>query len=412
MCSRFKRRIGIIMTFEERLTVGMDMLYLVRCALSGSRAELKEIKSDLTAVFHTSMRHSLTSLCAFALDGVLDKKDAAYHAFNEARNKATAKQAMFDIERAALFAFFEERGIKYMPMKGIIIKNYYPKSTMRQMADNDIWYDVDRKDEVFGWFADRGYKMPEYEDQVHDVFFKEPVFNFEMHKALYGTSHREGWKDYYNEKMDLLSASSQQCALRLSDEDFYVYITSHAHKHHFGGGTGLRTLVDFYVMDKQLGGVIDSEYTESEMKKLGIYDFAAMIIPLSRKILDESAEPLDEEESSWLETILLCGTYGTSESAMKNQLIRINKDSRDITLGTKIRYILRRFFVTPSQIKEIYHVRESWKVPFYYLYRYSIRFVMASGRLFKEMKLLFKVKGDRKKKVNNSLQSTTRQSRK
>lgn len=47
-------------------------------------------------------------------------------------------------ELAAIKAELEKNEIKYMLLKGSVIRNYYPKQSMRQMSDIDILYDPDK----------------------------------------------------------------------------------------------------------------------------------------------------------------------------------------------------------------------------------------------------------------------------
>lgn len=62
--------------------------------------------------------------------------------WKQTRDMAIRKNAMLDLSRESLFAYFEEQGIWYMPLKGSILKDMYPRLGMRQMADNDILIDV------------------------------------------------------------------------------------------------------------------------------------------------------------------------------------------------------------------------------------------------------------------------------
>ena len=51
------------------------------------------------------------------------------------------KALLFDAERKGILDFMEQRGIWYLPLKGVVLKDYYPAVGMRQMSDNDILYD-------------------------------------------------------------------------------------------------------------------------------------------------------------------------------------------------------------------------------------------------------------------------------
>ena len=76
----------------------------------------------------------LTAAVAFALEQVMPLP----HAFDQAKKKAIRKLTLFEVERLTIAQAFEKARIWYLPLKGIMLKELYPKSAMRQMTDNDI----------------------------------------------------------------------------------------------------------------------------------------------------------------------------------------------------------------------------------------------------------------------------------
>lgn len=59
----------------------------------------------------------------------------------------------------------------YLPLKGIIMKDYYPSVGMRQMSDNDILFDADAWERMEKHMISEGYKA-EYVGKGHDVYHK------------------------------------------------------------------------------------------------------------------------------------------------------------------------------------------------------------------------------------------------
>ena len=72
--------------------------------------------------------------------------------------------------------------IWYLPLKGIILKDYYPSVGMRQMSDNDILFDADAWERVEKHMLSEGYETESVGKGNHDVYQKAPVYNFEMHR--------------------------------------------------------------------------------------------------------------------------------------------------------------------------------------------------------------------------------------
>lgn len=59
-------------------------------------------------------------------------------AFNKEYLKAVRVNIMFDSESDRIFRLFEENHICYLPLKGCILKDYYPEAFLRQMGDIDV----------------------------------------------------------------------------------------------------------------------------------------------------------------------------------------------------------------------------------------------------------------------------------
>lgn len=324
-----------------------DMLYLSACGINGicpDRAVLGEVNEK--ELYRISYTHFLDALVGTAL------KKAGIPVpqyWNEHISKAIRKVVLFDTERAKLFSFMEQKGIWHLPLKGIILKEYYPTVGMRQMSDNDILFDYSFCDAVHGYMESQGYETVSVGAGNHDVYEKAPVYNFEMHRALFNELHQDGWAEYYDNIKDrLILDDNSSYGYHFTDEDFYVYITAHAYKHYAGSGTGLRTLLDFYVYLKKKTE-LDFSYIEKECEVLGIREFERKNRILCRKVFSgevlkgmESLEhSLSEEEREMLMYYLTSGAYGTVERGVENRVKQLGKKCSGIS---KLKYIWMRVF--------------------------------------------------------------------
>ncbi len=246
--------------------------------------------------------------------------------------KAVRKEILFDAERTKLFSFMEQNGIWYLPLKGIILKEYYPAVGMRQMSDQDILFDETYAQDVRQYMVSRGYKVESYGENHHDVYEKNPVYNFELHRSLYTSSHKQVWAAYYkNIKEKLLLQDRVSYGQQMTDEDFYVFMVSHAYKHYDGQGTGIRTLLDFYVY-LQAKTELDFSYIETECRKLEIDAFEKDSRVLCKKVFGENAVNaiggLGDEERNMLSYYLGSGVYGSRQQMVKNRLTAYKKEGR------------------------------------------------------------------------------------
>lgn len=348
------------------------LVYLAACGVNGvspKKEYLSEV--DISALYKLSQAHQIEALVGTALQkaGILLPEG-----WVEKISKAVRKTVLFEVEREKLFAFMEEKGIWYLPLKGIILQEYYPTIGMRQMSDNDILFDERFAGEVKKYMKSQGYDTASVGEGNHDIYKKMPVYNFELHRALYGKLNQMGWAEYYkNVKERLILNQGSSYGYHFRDEDFYVYIVSHAYKHYTGSGTGLRTLLDFYVYLKAKEQELDFAYIERECEVLGIAGFERLNRSLCRKMLGEpealkkSIAGLPKEELELLEIYLNSGVYGTVERGFENRVRKYREKSGN---DSKLRYILNRAF----SVEYIYNnwsiVRKhKWLLPFIWVYR-------------------------------------------
>ena len=287
---------------------GVDMLYLITCALHNQIPDKSRVLGmNLENLYRYSKCHSLVAITYDALEqfgestengmGILSKNEAdrcLLLKWKETRDKALHKNLMLDVARKKLFLYLDEQHIWYMPLKGSILKDLYPKQEMRQMADNDILFDATYESAVKDYFVKEGYKVICYAISNHDVYEKEPIYNFEMHTFLFGEAHNAVWTIYYKDIKSKLNKDENSYQCYFTDEDFYIYFVVHTFKHFNGYGTGIRYFVDCYVY--QNTKKLDWKYIERELDKLGILSFERTFRSTSMKIFgkQEAVSKLDK----------------------------------------------------------------------------------------------------------------------
>ena len=358
------------------------MFYLCRCVLLGGKAQPSKIEQiDLDALFQFCKRHSLTAMVCIALQRSGIEPDEKW---TEELAKSIRKNMLLDAERERVFREFEKNGIWYMPLKGVLMKDYYPAAGMRQMADNDILYDHTRQKEVCNIFSSLGYKTESIGKSHHDVYFKEPIYNFEMHTSLIAKSN-EMYEYYQNIKEKLLPVEGRSFEYRFKEEDFYIYMTAHAFKHFRSAGTGIRTLIDYNLYLKEKEERLDWSYIHQECKKLGTDDFERKMRTLSKHAFERNMQ-LSDDEKKTLRFILFSGTYGTRRNAVINI-------SKTVGANNKITYILRRIFPNKAWL-QIYAPKVAkypFLYPFYLLNRFYRLLFVSNKAVLSELSALNKM---------------------
>lgn len=386
---------------------GEDMLYLITCALHNQTPDKDKVCGmDLAALYRYARRHTLAAITYDALEllggstgeGLRDlaKDDTVVSVlakWKETRDKALRKNLMLDAARKKLFQYMDAEHIWHMPLKGAILKELYPRQEMRQMADNDILFDATYEAAVKDYFVKEGYEVISYAKGNHDVYEKEPVYNFEMHTSLFGEAHNEVWAEYYKDIQSKLNKGDNHFQYSFTDEDFYIYFIVHAFKHFDGCGTGIRYFVDSYVY--QNAKELDLGYIEGELDKLGVLAFEKTFRSISKKIFGkgEAVSQLSGEEYSMLCDSMFAGTYGNLQSGIGKKLHKIQGNEDRITKNTKAKYIIGRLFPPMSYYKSYYPFIYKTKIfiPFFVVFR-MVRGVLQHGKkMMREIRVVVKI---------------------
>ena len=375
-----------------------QLLYLMACALQGVSAREEILAdADLKQLLIMARKHSVASMVCMALEktAVFAKADeATKKQWIDAKNKAIRKNMLLDAERKTILHELETQGIWYMPLKGSILKDWYPKPGMREMADNDILFDPSGREQVREIFQNRGYKTVSFGKLNHDVYEKAPIYNFEMHVSLFHGRYKELAEQYENVKELLLPVDGTAYQFAFTPEDFYVFALAHAHKHYSHSGTGVRTLADIYVMDRHLGDIMDRDEVEQKLTQLGIAEYEQHSRVLAEKLFS-AVRPLAEIELTEDEKEMLlyyCDstTYGTFDNRVNNRLHELQKNTEAITLRTKLKYCCVRLFPGREFCKLHYPFvyRHPWTLPFFWVWRIVDKGITHRRKVKQELKAL------------------------
>ena len=375
-----------------------QLLYLMACALQGVSAREEILAdADLKQLLIMARKHSVASMVCMALEKTAifaNADETAKKQWLDAKNKAVRKNMLLDAERKAILHELEIQGIWYMPLKGSILKDWYPKPGMREMADNDILFDPSGREQVREIFQNRGYKTVSFGKINHDEYEKPPIYNFEMHVSLFHGMYKEFTKQYENVKERLLPVDGTAYQFAFTPEDFYVFALAHAHKHYSHSGTGVRTLADIYVMDRHLGGIMDRDEVEQKLTQLGIAEYEQHSRVLAEKLFS-AVRPLAEIELTEDEKEMLlyycdATTYGTVGNSVNNRLHELQENSEDITLWTKLKYCGVRLFPGKEFCKYAYPFvyKHPWTMPFFWVWRIVDKGITHRRKVKQELKAL------------------------
>ena len=356
------------------------LLKMLRFALHDKMIDISSLNDeDLSFVLSLAKYHKVSALASLAIENPGQE-------WSNAKLDAVRRTVLFDKERAAIFSFFEEKGIWYCPLKGIVLKDLYPKYGIREMADNDILVDASKTDEIRNFMLSKGFKDKPYLNTNHEEYEKDPIYNFEMHHDLF--LDNSAFYSYYKDvKGRLIKDNDNSFGYHFSNEDFYIYFIAHTQKHLLLSGTGLRPLIDIYLFLSK-NKDLDWEYVLKELEIMKISETEKVLRALSSKLFSdsESSLTLEEKETDMLIYILGSGVYGNDENALFNRIKRFEDNEGN----NRIKYIYQRSFL-PEDILKYYHpffYKHVWSRPFLAIYRIMKGVLFKRDKIKKEYRLL------------------------
>lgn len=342
------------------------LLTLLRCAILGKAAPAVPEALDFDAFFQLARRQQIYNIIfplLAELPGVPEEEKARWESYTYTELMRTITM---DHERGLLFAQLEAVGIDYMPLKGLLLREYYPKTSMRQMTDNDILYDPAQREHLLRIMRKAGYKMTACGENSDD-FHKPPYATFEFHRTLFFSEKAfcpcfDGiWQRAQRDAPD-----GHRYTMDVSDN--YLYTVAHMYKHYSTNGCGVRFLVDVYLLYTKEAERLNRAYIESEFEKMGILDFARLALRLAQDLF--AANPLDKDEMQMLTVCMQGGVFGDSTLTLVRQL---NAQGADLTAAQRRRrYLWRRLFPDKKKMYADFKTLERypWLLPWFYLLRF------------------------------------------
>lgn len=369
-----------------------DLLSILAVRLNGAECEAKN-EYDLFGIYELSKAHSITSAAYVAALPYLDEPQ-----YNELAKKwkhdykeSLYKSIQYEAESNDICSCLSSLGYKHMLLKGAILKNYYPDPAMREFCDCDILCEEAFSEELKDYMFSAGYEINARIENCIS-YKKLPFYLFEIHKTLIEKKDNKPIWDYYSSISNkLLPDDENEFSLHFTDEDFYIYMTTHTYLHYSSFGTGLRALLDTYVFLKGKGSSLDFDYILQEMQKLGISEYESTLRSLSLKMLSYPQElSLNEDEIEMLRYMAGSATYGVWDNYVRNTLKKEYDDGSSFI--QKLRYIVRRILPDKQSIKVSYPLIEkhSYLLPLGYIHRIFVKGLRSFKRLLREFRLVIK----------------------
>lgn len=262
---------------------------------------------------------------------------------------------------------FEEAGIDYIPLKGSVVKYFYPMTNYRKSGDIDVLVRGNKLESARAVVENDGYKFNYIYEQnnVHFRFAKK-TFCLELHRKLVAD---------YNRSYDFLSRAWDYAELKDGtnhtyqfDINFlYVHLIAHIAKHLCAGGAGLRLFCDIWIM--QCKNMIDRNKVRMYLGEANLSEIEGYIIKLLDKwFLDKK---VDDKILDKLELFVFRGGNFGTVSQKINMASLGQADSKQFKNKYWKKKFLSDFFEPLPYMKQKYPilVSHSWLLPIMWIYR-------------------------------------------
>lgn len=347
---------------------------LLRVAVCGAAAseELKNACTPelLSAVCQVANRHDLTHLVGQAASKLGLPDCEAIAKAKQAAMLALMRYMRLDFDCENAYSLLEKAGIPFLPLKGAVMRAEYPEPWMRTSCDVDILVQEHQLDDAVKVLSDAGFTVGDRSD--HDIPLRTP-------SGCLLELHYDTIQERYDETgssrqvlariwEDATPKTPGSCHKVMSDAMFYFYHMAHMAKHFAGGGCGIRSFLDVWLLCKKPH---DEDARQALLSEGGMDKFARGAEALARYWFD-GADP--DAMTQALSDYTLRGTlYGDNDNRAALGQARS---------GGKLKYLLtQRVFMPYEYLKDEYPVlqKHKWLTPPYQVVRW-VR-MLRSGRL-------------------------------
>lgn len=373
---------------------------LLKSEISG--AELDEESKNLIKpevlfpLYKLSKAHDLAHAVADALDKnhLLDDSDISKK-FRAERNMAVMRYEQSNYALEELCDIFEKEKIENIPLKGSVLRAYYPQPWLRTSCDIDILIRQSEIKKVVALLTEKyGYEYVIHTQHDYSVYSPGGV-HIELHFIV--IFHDKAGVDITNSVWETaVCETGYEFRKRMEDGLFLAYHIAHMAQHVLeGGGCGIKPFIDLQIISHTMG--ISLEQAKEALEKCSLTVFAEKVIELSEKWFGK--EGRIEKLSDFEKYVLTGGVYGTIENQASVGTVKKKG---------KLRYIFKRLFVPYGRLCLLYPSLKKCPIlfPFYQVRRWFRLFkkdgLKVSGAL-EELKTVSNIDEERSKKTSEML---------
>ncbi|MDO4419017.1 MAG: nucleotidyltransferase family protein [Ruminococcus sp.] len=296
---------------------------------------------DWTKLFKLAKKHDTATIVYDAIENMELPKDARTLFVNN-KNRIVARTTRQAIEADKIFREFEKNNIRYIRLKGIHIKDFYPAPYMRVFGDVDVYVSKEDREKAKDLMKVLGYELDCAID-YHDEYKKDDFYIYEIHSPIVSENsfHHDVFSDPFNKA---IAISENNLNYVLNNEYFYLHLFFHLYGHFIHNGCGIRLFTDLLVFQQSIKDT-NYEFIKSVLKQYDLLDFYNTV----QKLIDYFFfnGTANKNTLAIAEFIFKCRPNETSENRLAN-----------FSFWGKIKYLLKIWFPPAKELAFRYPVLE------------------------------------------------------
>lgn len=344
----------------ELEATGKYLTALLRAVLNQTKLPPLPASTSWESVFRLAKMHSVETMAFYGAEKMISEHGELFMQWKNKRDQNLVQSMIQLEEKSKLYETFSNAGIRFVPLKGCVLKDLYPQIDFRQMADLDILIEAEHAETVRLLMENAGYETRGFGEKHADEYFMYPYMNVEIHKQMLpdNVSIYRYYDDIWNR---VTPDPAIPGAWRMTHEDFYIYQLAHFAKHFYEMGSGIRSVMDIYVYLNAFSDQIDFNYIEKELSALDLYQFGKQMKQLSLSWFSPAPkEKSFSPERSLKEiqkSIFLAGVYGSREFVKSRTM-----DSADVKSGilNTAGYLWNRIFMSREEFGYAYPITRKY----------------------------------------------------
>ena len=330
----------------------IELLFaFVRSAISGTKIKDEERENYssnmLEDLLEIALKHDIVHLLVYGLkqNNLITQEIAE---IEKSIFAAVYRNERLKCEYENLCSALENAKIPFIPLKGSVIRKYYPESWMRTSCDIDVLIHEDDLDKAVDILVSE-YGYTYNGKSSHDIsLYTSSKLHIELHYNLVedGIAKESSkiLKDVWK-TAKVREDYTYWCEMR--DEMFYFYHIAHMAKHMENGGCGIRPFIDLWILDNIQGADIKNRNILLNQGKL--LKFAEASRNLCKVWFENEKYSVISKQLE--DYILRGGVYGNNE----NRIILQQQKK-----GGRLKYALSKIFIPYDVIKFHYPVLQKY----------------------------------------------------